>query len=62
MYAIGKDETFDENCCRNHNVSQDCMGNCRDARNLARSLVNLESQCKMFAKTIKDCRVLKEGF
>ena len=61
VYALGKDEKFDENCCRNVNVSKECMGNCRDAQNIARSLSRLESQCKMFEDKIKKCIVLKEG-
>ena len=62
IYDLGKDEKFDENCCRNFDVSKECMGNCRDARSLARSLGELESQCKMFEDKIKHCTVLKEGF
>ena len=72
---IGKDETFDENCCRKKNVSEECMGNCKDKRDLTSDtgtgkshleketeFWELENRCKMFEKEIKTCIIPREGY
>ena len=56
------DQTFDQTCCREKGVTEECMANCMDAQDhgLGWGMEKHKSRCTKFEKLIKECIVSKK--